>query len=101
MILLDGGMHVGWRRFRGSAYSISALGVVGTFLTAAIVAVAARYVLDFGWTTSWLIGAALAPTDPAVMFSVLGNKEVGGRSGRFSRASRAPTTRSASRSSSV
>jgi cell volume regulation protein A len=81
VILLDGGMHVGWRRFRGSAYSISALGVVGTFLTAAIVAVAARYVLGFDWTTSWLIGAALAPTDPAVMFSVLGNKEVGGRSG--------------------
>jgi potassium/hydrogen antiporter len=81
VILLDGGMHVGWRRFRGSAYSISALGIVGTFLTAAIVAVAARYVLGFDWTTSWLIGAALAPTDPAVMFSVLGNKEVGGRTG--------------------
>jgi potassium/hydrogen antiporter len=81
VILLDGGMHVGWRRFRGSAYPISALGIVGTFLTAAIVAVAARYVVGFDWTTSWLIGAALAPTDPAVMFSVLGNKEVGGRSG--------------------
>jgi potassium/hydrogen antiporter len=81
VILLDGGMHVGWRRFRGSLYPIASLGAVATFLTAAIVAVAAHYVLDFGWTTSWLIGAALAPTDPAVMFSVLGNKEVGGRSG--------------------
>jgi cell volume regulation protein A len=28
-----------------------------------------------------LIGAAVAPTDPAVMFSVLGNREVGGRTG--------------------
>jgi cell volume regulation protein A len=81
VILLDGGMHVGWRRFRGSLYPIASLGVVGTFLTAAIAAVPAHYVLDFGWTTSWLLGAALAPTDPAVMFSVLGNKEVGGRSG--------------------
>jgi potassium/hydrogen antiporter len=81
VILLDGGMHVGWRRFRGSAYPIAMLGVVGTFATAALVAVAAHYLLDFGWTTSWLLGAALAPTDPAVMFSVLGNKEVGGRSG--------------------
>jgi potassium/hydrogen antiporter len=81
VILLDGGIHVGWRRFRGSAYPIAMLGVVGTFLTAALVAVAAHYVFDFGWTTSWLIGAALAPTDPAVMFSVLGNREVGGRSG--------------------
>ena len=81
VILLDGGMHVGWRRFRSSAYPIIALGIPGTFLTAAIVAFAAHYVLDFSWTTSWLIGAALAPTDPAVMFSVLGNREVGGRSG--------------------
>jgi potassium/hydrogen antiporter len=81
VILLDGGMHVGWRRFRSSLYPIAALGVAGTFLTAAVVAVAARYVLDFDWTTSWLLGAALAPTDPAVMFSVLGNREVGGRSG--------------------
>ena len=81
MILLDGGIHVGWRRFRGSAFPIAALGIVGTFVTAAVVAVAAHYLLDFSWTTSWLIGAALAPTDPAVMFSVLGNREVGGRSG--------------------
>ncbi len=81
IILLDGGIHVGWRRFRGSAVPIAALGIVGTFVTAAVVAVAAHYLLDFSWTTSWLIGAALAPTDPAVMFSVLGNREVGGRSG--------------------
>jgi cell volume regulation protein A len=81
VILLDGGMHVGWRRFRGSFYPISMLGIVGTFLTAALVAVAAHTLLDFSWTTSWLLGAALAPTDPAVMFSVLGNREVGGRSG--------------------
>jgi cell volume regulation protein A len=81
VILLDGGIHVGLRRFRSAAYPIVALGIVGTFLTAAVVALAAYYLLDFSWTTSWLIGAALAPTDPAVMFSVLGNREVGGRSG--------------------
>jgi potassium/hydrogen antiporter len=81
VILLDGGMHVGWRRFRTAAYAIGALGIAGTFFTAAIVALAAHYVLDFGWLISWLLGAALAPTDPAVMFSVLGNREVGGRSG--------------------
>ncbi len=81
VILLDGGMHVGWRRFRSSAFPIAMLGVVGTFLTATVVAGAAHYLLDFSWITSWLVGAALAPTDPAVMFSVLGNREIGGRSG--------------------
>ncbi len=81
VILLDGGMHVGWRRFRGSAVPIAALGMVGTFVTAGGRRGRAHYLLDFSWTTSWLLGAALAPTDPAVMFSVLGNSEVGGRSG--------------------
>ena len=36
---------------------------------------------DLSWTVSGLIGAALAPTDPAVTFSVLAGKEVEGRSG--------------------
>ncbi|HEY7173931.1 MAG TPA: cation:proton antiporter, partial [Micromonosporaceae bacterium] len=34
-----------------------------------------------GWKESLLIGTALAPTDPAVVFSVLGGREVGGRAG--------------------
>jgi len=80
VILFDGGMDVGWRRFRRAGLPIASLGVVGTFATAALMAVAARYLFDFSWTTAGIIGAALAPTDPAVMFSVLGNREVRGRS---------------------
>jgi cell volume regulation protein A len=80
-ILFDGGMRVGWRRFRVSAVPISLLGVVGTFGTAAVIALAGRYLFDFSWTGAGLLGAALAPTDPAVMFSVLGKREVGGRTG--------------------
>ena len=41
----------------------------------------AHYLFDFGWTTAWILGAALAPTDPAVMFSILGDKEIRGRTG--------------------
>jgi cell volume regulation protein A len=81
VILLDGGMHVGWRRFRAAAVPITVLGVLGTFATAGALAVVAHVALGLGWTTAFLLGAALAPTDPAVMFSVLGNREVGGRSG--------------------
>jgi cell volume regulation protein A len=81
MILFDGGMHVGLSRFRRSAVPITALGVLGTIATAALMAVAAYALFDFGWTTAWILGAAIAPTDPAVMFSVLGNREVGGRAG--------------------
>jgi potassium/hydrogen antiporter len=81
VILFDGGMKVGWRRFRRSAVPISTLGVVGTFATAGLVAVAAHSLFGFGWTLAWILGAAIAPTDPAVMFSVLGRREVGGRTG--------------------
>ena len=81
VILFDGGMHVGWRRFRAAALPITALGVIGTFATAAVVAVLAHWLLDFGWIPSGFLGAALAPTDPAVMFSVLGKREIRGRAG--------------------
>ena len=80
-ILFDGGMSIGLRRFRTAAVPITILGVLGTFGTAPLVAVAAHYVLGFDWTVALLIGAALAPTDPAVTFSVLAGKEVEGRAG--------------------
>ena len=81
VILFDGGMRVGWSRFREAAVPIVSLGLVGTFLTAGLMTLAAHYLLDFSWETSGLLGAALAPTDPAVMFSVFGRKEIGGRTG--------------------
>jgi len=80
VILFDGGMQVGFRQMRAAAAPVAALGVLGTFATAALMAVFAHAVVGFGWTASWLLGAAVAPTDPAVMFSVLGNRDVRGRS---------------------
>ncbi len=81
LILFDGGARVGWKRFRAAAVPISVLGTLGTFTTAALIALAGRYLFDFSWTGAGILGAALAPTDPAVMFSVLGKREVGGRTG--------------------
>ena len=81
VILFDGGLHIGRASFRRSVAEITALGVVGTFATAGLLTLAAHAALGFSWTTAGLIGAAIAPTDPAVTFSVLGGKEVKGRSG--------------------
>jgi cell volume regulation protein A len=81
VILFDGGMRVGWSRFRESAVPIVSLGLLGTFTTAGVMTVVAHFLLDFRWQTAALLGAALAPTDPAVMFSVFGKREVGGRTG--------------------
>jgi potassium/hydrogen antiporter len=81
VILFEGGMHIGWRRFRASAVPILSLGVLGTFATAGLIAVAAHFLLDFSWITSGLLGSALAPTDPAVTFSVLAGRDLRGRTG--------------------
>jgi potassium/hydrogen antiporter len=81
VILFDGGMHIGWRRFRRAIVPIGALGIVGTLTTAILIAICAHFLLDFSWTLSGVLAAALSPTDPAVMFSILGDKEIRGRSG--------------------
>ncbi len=81
VILFDGGLSIGWRRFRASAVPITSLGVIGTFATAGGAALFAHYVIGLDWTAAGLLGAAVAPTDPAVMFSVLGDREIGGRTG--------------------
>ncbi len=79
MILLNDGMEIRWRRISGAAGPMLALGVPGTFATAALVALGAHVLLGFSWTLSGLVGAALAPTDPAVMFSVLDGNAIGSR----------------------
>jgi cell volume regulation protein A len=81
VILFDGGLRTGWRRARQAWVPIVSLGLLGTFVTAGLMALAARYALGFSWTTAGLVGAALAPTDPAIMFSVLGRWEITGRTG--------------------
>jgi len=80
-ILFDGGMQIGWRRFREVLGVGRWLGVVGTIATAAAVGALAHLVFGFAWLPALLLGTALAPTDPAMVFSVLGNREVSGRSG--------------------
>ena len=81
VILFDGGSSIGLRRFRVVAVPIAALGILGTFVTAGAIALFAHWALGFGWVFAGLLGSAIAPTDPAVMFSVLGQREIGGRPG--------------------
>ncbi len=80
-ILFDGGMHIGWSRFRAAARAIGVVGVVGTFLTAAGGALFLHLAVGLDWYPAVLVATAVAPTDPAVVFSVLGQREVSGRSG--------------------
>jgi cell volume regulation protein A len=81
VILFDGGMQIGWRRFRAAAGTIAFVGVVGTFLTTAALAVLAHLAFGLDWYLAVLLATAIAPTDPAVVFSVLGQRDLAGRSG--------------------
>ena len=81
VILFHGGSSIGRRRFRSAAVPIASLGVLGTFACAGLVTVFAHVAFGLGWLTAGLLGAAVAPTDPAVMFSVLGDIEIQGRTG--------------------
>jgi cell volume regulation protein A len=81
LILFDGGMHIGWSRLRNNSGAVAWVGIAGTFVTAGAMAWLAHVLFDLDWRTSLLLGTALAPTDPAVVFSVLGRREVVGRSG--------------------
>jgi cell volume regulation protein A len=81
LILFEGGMHIGWRRLRPVVGPVLWVGVAGTVVTAAGIALLAHTALGFDWRIALLLGTALAPTDPAVVFSVLGRREIIGRSG--------------------
>jgi cell volume regulation protein A len=81
VILFDGGMHIGWRRFRSAAAAIVWTGVAGTLVTAAGATVCAHVVAGLDWRVSMLLGTAVSATDPAVVFSVFGRREIAGRTG--------------------
>ena len=79
LILFDGGLQLGHRKFRDAAAPIVALGAAGTFATTALIAVAAHLGFGLDWKFSFVLGAAFAPTDPAVVFSLLANRTIAGR----------------------
>ncbi|HUZ23848.1 MAG TPA: cation:proton antiporter [Streptosporangiaceae bacterium] len=80
-ILFDGGMQIGWSRFRSAAGPITIVGLAGTLLTVAAAALLLHLAFGLAWYVGVLVATAVAPTDPAVVFSVLGQREVAGRSG--------------------
>src|SRR5215213_8005834 len=81
LILFDGGRHIGWARLRPSLVPIVVLGVFGTFLTAAAGGLLMHVAFGLAWYVALLVATAVSPTDPAVVFSVLGQQEIAGRSG--------------------
>lgn len=70
-ILFQGGLATGFGAFRSNARPILALGLPGTAATAAALAAFAHLALGLEWALAAFVGIALAPTDPAAVYSVL------------------------------
>ncbi|MCD0447727.1 potassium/proton antiporter [Actinocorallia sp. API 0066] len=71
IILIEGGLTTDWRHMRGGVPAAMSLAVVGTTVSIGIVAASAHYLLGADWRIALLLGAVLAPTDSAAVFSVL------------------------------
>jgi cell volume regulation protein A len=71
IILIEGGFTTNWRRVRPAVPAALSLATAGTAVSIVVVAAAGYWLLGTDWRLSFLLGAALAPTDAAAVFSVL------------------------------
>lgn len=71
IILFSGGLDTRYRLFRASLLPAGLLSTVGVALTMLVVALFVWALTPLSWVESLLLGAILAPTDAAAVFSVL------------------------------
>ena len=70
VILAEGGLTTNWAHARPAMPAALLLATVGVGVSIVVVAAGAR-LLGFSWRDALLLGAVLAPTDAAAVFSVL------------------------------
>ena len=73
VILYEGGLSTDFREVRQVAIPAVSLATIGVVITAGVTAGAATILLEIDRTTALLIGAVVASTDAAAVFSVLRN----------------------------
>lgn len=71
IILFEGGITTPWRAIRPVLVPATMLSTVGVVVTTGITAAIAKLVFPLSWSTSFLLGAVVASTDAAAVFSTL------------------------------
>ena len=71
LILAEGGLTTSWDGIRQSVAPAALLSTLGVMVSVGVVGLAAHFVLDVPWNIALMVGAVLAPTDAAAVFSVL------------------------------
>ncbi|MER7173970.1 cation:proton antiporter [Streptomyces mesophilus] len=75
-VLFTDGMHVHFGKLRQNWKNPARALGLGMPLAFVGMALVAYYVVGLDWTTSFLVGAVLAPTDPVFASAIVGRKEV-------------------------
>jgi cell volume regulation protein A len=71
LILYEGGLQTSWRRLRQVAVPAALLSTVGVVVSTLVTGVAAHELFDLTWLEAVLLGAVVASTDAAAVFSTL------------------------------
>jgi cell volume regulation protein A len=71
LILFEGGLAAGWSEIRPVLRGALPLATLGTLITAGVTGLAAHFLLDLTVLEGLLLGAVIASTDSAAIFSVL------------------------------
>jgi len=71
LILAEGGLTTNWAHARAAAPAALSLATIGVTVSVVVVAAAGKWALHLGLREALLLGAMLAPTDSAAVFSVL------------------------------
>jgi cell volume regulation protein A len=76
LILYEGGLQTSWRRLRQVAVPASLLSTVGVVVSALLTGLAAHAIFDLSWLESILLGAVVASTDAAAVFTTLRSTQI-------------------------
>ena len=71
LILAEGGLTTNWPHARPAMGAAFLLATVGVVMSIGVIGGCAHWLLGFAWRDALLLGAVLAPTDAAAVFSVL------------------------------
>jgi cell volume regulation protein A len=71
LILYEGGLQTSWRRLREVAVPAALLSTVGVVVSTLVTGAAAYWLFDVTWLEAFLLGAVVASTDAAAVFSTL------------------------------
>ncbi len=82
VILIEGGLTTRWSDIRSVVAPAGVLASAGIGVSTTVTAVGAHYLVDLGWQQALLIGAIVASTDAAAVFSILRVLPLSGRVGR-------------------